>query len=178
MLPYRRSVQLNAYGNYQKSMEVQDIKKELTKHQISGHGAKTVLVGIGVLYREGKFLLTRAKNHEYWCFPGGLYDVAGESLEDLIAREYREELAADIEVLGPIDNRLDVSSTGNYFRLISFYLVKQKDSRPLRCVDNHDPADLAELRWVSLSEIDSLPTALDTWRIAKKAQWLAEHGLC
>ncbi len=159
-------------------MEIQDVKRELTKHQLSGHGNKTVLVGIGVLYREGKFLLTRAKNREYWCFPGGIYDVAGETLEMLIAREYREELSVDIEVLSPVDNRLDISSTGNYFRLLSYYLVCQKDSRTPRCVDNGDPADLAELRWVSLSEIDSLPTALDTRRIAKKTQWLAEHGLC
>lgn len=159
-------------------MEVQDIKKELAKHQLSGHGSKTVIVGIGVLYREGKLLLTRAKNREYWCFPGGLYDVAGETLEMLIAREYREELSIDIEVLGPIDNRLDISSTGNYFRLLSYYLVKQADGRTPRCVDNGDQADLAELRWVSLSEIDSLPTALGTKAIAKKAQWLAEHGLC
>ena len=158
-------------------MEVQDVKKELAKHQLSGHGNKTVIVGIGVLYREGKLLLTRAKNRDYWCFPGGIYDVPGETMEQLIVREYQEELSVAIEVLGPIDNRLDISSTGNYFRLLSYYLVKQHDSRTPRCVDNADPADLAELRWVSLAEIDYLPTALSTKQIAQKAQWLAEHGL-
>jgi len=59
------------------------------------------LVGVGaVVHSEGKILLVkRAKepNKGLWIIPGGLLEL-GESLEEAVAREVKEELGIDVRV--------------------------------------------------------------------------------
>ena len=59
------------------------------------------LVGVGaVIHSEGKILLVkRAKepNRGVWVIPGGLVEL-GESLENAVAREMKEELGIDVRV--------------------------------------------------------------------------------
>ncbi len=53
----------------------------------------------GILWREGKYLATQRPAHKvhggYWEFPGGKVE-AGESLEEALQRELKEELGLDI----------------------------------------------------------------------------------
>ena len=67
--------------------------------------ARTVVCA--VIEREGKILVAQRSEEKHyplqWEFPGGKPE-AGESLEQALVREVREELACDIEVL----HRLDV----------------------------------------------------------------------
>ncbi len=62
-----------------------------------------IVVTAAVIERDGAFLLTRRLDGTHlaghWEFPGGKLH-AGETLEECLAREIREELDADIEV-GP-----------------------------------------------------------------------------
>ena len=64
---------------------------------------KTIQVVAAVLFREGKFLCVqrpvnaRVYNSSKWEFPGGKVEV-GESREEALVREIREELSVDIEV--------------------------------------------------------------------------------
>jgi len=61
----------------------------------------TLVVTAAVVERDGRFLVTRrlAGVHleGYWEFPGGKCDP-GESLQDCLRRELREELAVDAEI--------------------------------------------------------------------------------
>jgi len=65
-----------------------------------------VEVVAGVLEKEGKYLAGRKtdiqSNSEIWEFPGGKVE-AGESIEEALRREWREELEVEItKFCGPI----------------------------------------------------------------------------
>ena len=65
---------------------------------------KTIKVVAAVILQEGKVLCVQRAEHEKeyvslkWEFPGGKVEV-GESREEALVREIREELSVDIEVL-------------------------------------------------------------------------------
>ena len=64
---------------------------------------KMINVVAGIIYRDdGKFLIAQRNLNKnqggLWEFPGGKLEP-GETCEEALAREIREEMAADIEVL-------------------------------------------------------------------------------
>ena len=66
---------------------------------------KTIEVVAAVIYDGNKIFTTQRGYGEFkdgWEFPGGKVE-AGESLEDALKREIREELEADIEVENLVD---------------------------------------------------------------------------
>lgn len=52
---------------------------------------------VGVLVRDGKILVQRDRDGNEYALPGGHVKI-GETLADGLAREYREETGADIQV--------------------------------------------------------------------------------
>ncbi len=66
-------------------------------------GNNMINVVAGIIYRDdGKFLIAQRNLNKnqggLWEFPGGKLEP-GETCEEALAREIREEMAADIEVL-------------------------------------------------------------------------------
>lgn len=59
-------------------------------------------VAAAIIFREGKYLITRRMEGDsfggFWEIPGGKKDP-GETLEETVVREIREELGVDIEVV-------------------------------------------------------------------------------
>lgn len=115
------------------------------------------LVGVGaVIVSEGKILLERRGNEPgrgQWSIPGGLVEV-GESLEQTIVREVREETGLEVESAELIDvvgNVVrDEAGKIKYHFVIVDYLVKIKGGR-LRAA-----SDAEELKWVKLTEVERL----------------------
>lgn len=66
----------------------------------------TTIVAAGVIYRDGKVLLTKrlSKGHlaDMWELPGGKLEP-GESPEEALAREMREECGVEVEVGEALD---------------------------------------------------------------------------
>jgi len=115
-----------------------------------------IVVTAAVVERDGAFLLTRRLDGTHlgghWEFPGGKLH-AGETLEECLAREIREELAADVEV-GP-----ELLST------VHDYPDRSIELRFFKCVLKSDPKPTMgqEMRWVALGDLTSvrLPPADD-----------------
>jgi 8-oxo-dGTP diphosphatase len=115
-----------------------------------------VVVTAAVIERDGAFLVTRRLQgthlEGYWEFPGGKC-LAGESLEDGLAREIREELDADVSIGHEI-----LASTHEYpGRVIEL--------RFFRCtlLTEPRPALGQDMRWVRRDELAilQLPPADD-----------------
>ena len=105
-------------------------------------------VTAGLIWREGKILITKRPEGShlagFWEFPGGKQE-AGESLEQCLEREIREELGLVIkatELLFEVDHEYDMKS-------ISLHLFRCSrltgEPRALGC---------PEMRWVNAQDLD------------------------
>ncbi|OII27000.1 DNA mismatch repair protein MutT [Curtobacterium sp. MCBA15_013] len=98
-----------------------------------------------------------------WEFPGGKVEP-GESAEEALRRELREELSLDVVIGEPIDR--SVTRVGSIDIDLATYRVAWATEEPSSSTD-HD-----ELRWVFPAELDSLGWAkpdLPTVRILNTA---------
>lgn len=104
-------------------------------------------VAAGLIWKDGKVLITqRPKGSHlegFWEFPGGKREE-GETLEECLQRELREELGIMVR-----PERFLVSVEHEYeSRSISLHLFEcsrpQEDPRPLGC---------ASMRWVRLKDL-------------------------
>ena len=106
-----------------------------------------VQVAAGLIVREGRYLIARRKAGTHlgglWEFPGGKREP-GESLEDCLHRELREELG--IDVTPPV-----------HFRVIRHeYPEKTVELHFFRCAVSQGEAealDCEEVRWVAPGEL-------------------------
>jgi mutator protein MutT len=110
---------------------------------------KTVLVSAAVIERDGRILVTRRPPgvhlEGYWEFPGGKCGH-GERLDRCLARELREELAADVIVGDEI------------FATTHDYDDRRIELHFLRCrLEGEVAPQLGqELKWIARSELDAL----------------------
>lgn len=111
----------------------------------------TLLVVAGALVRDGRLLLARRADGDPlaggWELPGGKVEP-GETPEDALRREWREELA--VEVLG--SEPLAFASgapNGRHVTLLAF-LVRGVSGDPA-------PVGVGELRWATPEEAARMP---------------------
>lgn len=113
------------------------------------------IVGIGVvIVRDCKIALIKRGNEPSkgkWTIPGGLVEL-GESVEEAVVREAKEETCLDVEepqlidVVGNVD--LDEDDKVKYHYVIIDYLVHVKSG------NIQAASDAAELRWVPFEEVE------------------------
>lgn len=115
------------------------------------HNEKLIQVAAGVICENGRYLIARRKSKVHlgglWEFPGGKCE-SGESLEDCLRRELREELAVSISQ--PV--QLDV--------IRHDYPEKTVELHFFRCSiigGRAEPVDCAEIRWVAPEELNQYP---------------------
>lgn len=113
---------------------------------------EALLVVAAVLTGERGYLLARRPAHapdfpDHWEFPGGKVE-AGETQPEALRRELQEELGVLVEVGPQLWARLDHRESGPD---IDFR------AHPCRLLEGEPrPIEVAEVRWVSLDEMDAL----------------------
>jgi mutator protein MutT len=106
------------------------------------------MVVAAVIERDGRILITRRRVGAHlgglWEFPGGKAE-SGESLEQALRREIREELDVDISVEAPIDT------------VAWQYPHKRVSIAFFRCFVRGEPRPLEgqEMMWVIASDLGS-----------------------
>lgn len=80
----------------------------------------------GILIKEGKMLFIEhgKKGKRYWLLPGGGVDY-GESFEEALKREFREEVNLDIEVLNLKFISEAIAPDGSKHIINMFFIVKE-----------------------------------------------------
>jgi 8-oxo-dGTP diphosphatase len=106
-------------------------------------------VSAALIFRDGKLLITQrhAKSHlgGRWEFPGGKRE-AGETFEQCLVREIREELGVEI-IVGKLFE--DVSHTYPEKSVhLKFFLCKLLSGEP-------HPLDCAAVKWIDKSGLDA-----------------------
>ena len=113
------------------------------------------VVGVGAVIVHAKKIVLIKRGNEpskgKWTIPGGLVEL-GESVEEAVIREAKEETCLDVEepqlidVVGNVD--LDEDDKVKYHYVIIDYLVHVKSG------NIQEASDAAELRWVPLEEVE------------------------
>jgi len=123
------------------------LKKEYPEHPMVGVGA--------IIVQDGKILIVRRSSEPgkgKWSVPGGLVEL-GETVEQAVVREVREECGLDVEVDRLIDvvdsMTFDRNGRLKYHFIILDFFVKIKGGK-LRPGD-----DAKEAMWVSLEEVEN-----------------------
>jgi len=114
------------------------------------------VVGVGaVVISEGKILLAKRKNEPgkgKWSIPGGVVDL-GESPEQAVIREVKEETSLEVDASRLIDVvsdvSLDESGKVKYHFVIIDYVVKVRQGEPKAA------SDADALKWVPFSEVEA-----------------------
>lgn len=108
-------------------------------------------VAVGILRRDGRILACqRKKGGRYelkWEFPGGKLEP-GESIEQCLARELREELSIHVHSIDRIEVQSAEYEDGGIFE-VAYCDVRGFDGEPVNNV-------FEQIRWVSLHELRSL----------------------
>jgi 8-oxo-dGTP diphosphatase len=116
---------------------------------------KKPVVGVGALILDGdKILLEQRKNEPSkgkWSVPGGLVEL-GESMEDAVVREVKEETGLDVYEPRLVDvvNYVSYGERGAvmYHYVIVDYLVAVRSGKPKAA------SDAAALKWVPFNELE------------------------
>jgi len=116
---------------------------------------KQPIIGVGaVIIKDGKILLEKRKNEPgkgKWSIPGGLVEL-GESVEQTVIREVKEETGLDVkkpEHIDVVDNVVrDENGEVKYHFVIIDYFVKLKGGT-LKAA-----SDAEELKWITFDEVD------------------------
>jgi len=116
---------------------------------VKGGASEAIVVAAAVVEREGAFLVTRrlAGTHlaGRWEFPGGKQH-AGETLEDCLSREIREELACGVRVGGKL-----ISTTHAYpERHVTLHFFE------CELLDQPVPQHGQAMRWVPRRDLPTL----------------------
>ena len=128
------------------------------------------IVGVGAIVLDGNRVLLVKRAHEplkgEWSVPGGAVGV-GETLEEAIRREVREETCLDIEV-GPIVDVLDRIRSDPDGRVKFHYVLVDFVCRPvsgtLQCA-----SDAEEAMWAECADLGRYGVADATISIIDKA---------
>lgn len=110
------------------------------------------LIGVGVVWNDrGQILIDRRRPQGLlgglWEFPGGKIEP-GETIEDCIKREIKEELGIGIEVG---EHLITIDHTYTHLRVtLTVHHCRYLTGHPM-------PIECEEIRWVTLDEIDQFP---------------------
>jgi 8-oxo-dGTP diphosphatase len=113
--------------------------------------AEPVQVAAALILHEGRYLLTRRKADVHlgglWEFPGGKREP-GESLEECLCRELREELG--IEISEPVPFQIIRHAYPEKTVELHFFRCSIKDGQPR-------PLGCEALQWVPPEELTRVP---------------------
>lgn len=109
------------------------------------------VIGVAVIWKDQRILIDRRKAEGLlgglWEFPGGKLEP-GETIEECIQREIREELAIEIEVG---EQLIVVAHTYTHFRVtLNVHHCRYRSGEP-------QTIECDEVRWVTVGELPNFP---------------------
>ena len=128
------------------------------------------IVGIGAIITRGDAVLLVRRGGEpqkgIWSIPGGVLQL-GETLEEGVRREVREEAGLDVRVLERVEvvERILPDATGRleYHYILIDYLC-ERTGGTLRAAD-----DAAEAAWVDRRDLDEYEITSGTTEVINRA---------
>jgi 8-oxo-dGTP diphosphatase len=131
------------------------------------------IVAVGAVILDGDRVLLIQRGREplkgQWSLPGGLVEV-GETLEDALAREVREETSLDV-VVGPLVDVLDTIRRDAGGRAEYHYIIIDYTCR-VRSGTSKTPtrgSDADDARWVAIGDLPRYQVSDPAAAVIRKA---------
>lgn len=129
---------------------------------------KFINLGV-VLSEKGEVLMIKRVRPErgkegsvlIWAFPGGMQN-SKETREECLKRKVLSETGYEVEVI----RQIDLNFHPQFPVMIVYHLCKLTSPEPI--ADPSEPHEVAEIKWVNLSEIRSLITTTLNPKVAKE----------
>ena len=125
--------------------------------------SRAVIVDNGKLVTMFRRKIKNGEKKEYYVIPGGGQEE-GETLEENVIRELKEELNVDIKILGYLGSRVYGDTLGHYFHCT---IVNGEPKLGGEELERMTEDNYYEVRMIDLKELDSLN--LDFQDIVEKA---------
>lgn len=112
----------------------------------------------GVMIHNGKVLFYRNVNSDYYALIGGRVEI-GESSEDTIKREIKEELGKDIKItkyISTIENFFEIKGS-KYHEIMFVYgieFINEEDKKIDYVMKNIEGKDYLQYEWIELDRIE------------------------
>jgi 8-oxo-dGTP diphosphatase len=135
-------------------------------------------VGVGAVILDGDRVLLVKRGHEplkgHWSLPGGSVEL-GETLEDALAREVREETGLEISI-GPVVevfDRIDRAADG---RIMYHFVIVDFACAPAGGSLSH-ASDAEDARWVPVRDLSAYDVTEKATTVIHKALELAGRSV-
>jgi 8-oxo-dGTP diphosphatase len=123
---------------------------------------------VAIVVHAGRLLLMRrvSKGREYYVFPGGGVET-GESVEDAVEREVREEASLEVQLEWPLYHHVYDDGSEHWFYLCRYVsgspqLGQSNEMESMRA----DPSELYEPLWYEIDRLSELllyPLEIRDW---------------
>lgn len=130
----------------------------------------------GIIQRQGKILVCKNKEKDYYFFPGGHIDF-GENVKEALEREIKEELGLSIKkysFIGAVENFYKENSQKHHEIILVFEI--KVDNAKLQSKENHLEFFLKDKKELTKEKV--LPIALIKavlkWLKDKKPFWATQ----
>ena len=131
------------------------------------------IVAVGAVILDGDRVLLVQRGQEplkgEWSLPGGAVEL-GETLEEAVVREVREETSLEVAVGAVVEVfdsiRRDAGGRAEYHYVIIDYACRVRGGAPTAAVRGSDAADV---RWVPLAEIEQYGVTSTAIAVIRKA---------
>lgn len=155
-----------------KARKPQLYKSKLIRGKISEKPeSKHLVVPLGIIVREGKILLNKRNDlerphlHGKWEFPGGGMEI-GETIEENLLREVKEECGYDVEIVSPLKKiwTINHKNSSMVHEHLNIYLI------PFVCRivgggGKIQDAEVLETNWVLPEEVENYDLILENKKL-------------
>lgn len=135
-------------------------------------------VGVGAVILDGERVLLVKRGHEplkgQWSLPGGTVEL-GETLEEAVAREVREETGLTITI-GPVVEVFDRIDRGLDGRVRFHYVIVDFACTPASGALSH-ASDADDAQWVPVSDLAAYNVTQKATDVIRKALELAKRSV-
>lgn len=115
----------------------------------------------GIIIHNNKILVHNSHKQDHYALMGGRIAI-GESSEETVKREFKEEIGKDVEIIGYVGTVENFFTTdeGKYHEIMFIYqleFVDEEDKKIEHTLKNIEGEDYLEYNWLDIDNLENKP---------------------